>query len=111
MKFYRYEVVNYSFEKLIAPMLPSIVIELRELSLVKETLNGYWIAHGFTGGKLRSHAHWIPKESKKRYAYLTKEEAIENFIARIKRRKKIVDWQSEICRISLNLAVVLKSQL
>lgn len=36
---------------------------------------------------------WVPAEAKKAYAYMTIKQARENFIARNKTRKKILEYQ------------------
>lgn len=113
MKFYRYEAVQYAslgidgdYE---SSKFPNPVLELREYNLFKETPKGYWIGYGnysvgYPIGNLKSNAHWVSKTAKKRYAYPTKEEALNNYIKRTERRIKILQYQIDSCKISLNLA-------
>lgn len=53
------------------------VLDCHEYELVRETPKGYWI-------KVFMQEHWISKTARKRYAYPTKEEALEGFIQRKK---------------------------
>jgi len=52
-------------------------------------------------GNLRSNGIWISKNSKKRYAYPTKKEALENFIKRNERRIEILKYQAWSCEIAV----------
>ena len=94
MKFYRYEGYDtYHLHN------PEVFIS------VSETPCGYWIVQ--EGYRLNMYKKnpiefnrfrkWIPKISKKRFAYPTKEEAFESYIA----RKKM---QIQYCRGILELA-------
>lgn len=107
MKFYRYEFVQYaSLDEtgdLVKPMLPNPTIELREYNLHKETPKGYWIGYG-EPRKLLSSSRWVPKTSRKRYAYPTKKEAMESFKARTQRRISILSAQIRVCQIALGRA-------
>jgi hypothetical protein len=102
-KFFRYEWKEYAEHdcdgELCAPSFPNPKLELRTYDLIRETKKGYWI-----GYKYLSYKKWIPKESKKRYAYPTKEEAIKNFVTRTKRRIQILQWQIDCCNIALERA-------
>jgi hypothetical protein len=103
MEFYRYTWCEYaghdSDGELCSPHFPSPSLELSKYDLVEETPKGYWI--GFAKMKMK----WIPKESKKRYAYPTKEEALNNFVKRTTKRIKILEWQLSCCKTSLNMAI------
>ena len=83
MKFYRYEHDLY----------------LYTFSLIKETPSGYWITNNKLDGK-----SWISKHSRKRFAYPTKEEALESFKARKRRQIKIVSAQLRSAERNLQLA-------
>ena len=102
-QFFRYEWQEYASHdydgELIAPLYPNPKLELRTYDLLKETEKGYWI--GYKGFPFKK---WIPKKSKRRYAYPTKEEALKNFITRTKRRVNILQRQIECCKISISLA-------
>ena len=84
MTFYRYEPINDR-------------ITLYEFNLIEETSKGYWI------GRLTT-KQWIPKESKKRFAYPTKEEALINLITRTKRRISILESQLRHSKNTLRLS-------
>jgi hypothetical protein len=60
-------------------------LELYEYMLDKETPKGYWI-RPLRGGYLGFWKKWIPKVSRKRYAYPTEKEALESCIARKQHR-------------------------
>ena len=102
-QFFRYEWQEYASHdydgELISPLFPNPTLELRTYDLIKETEKGYWI--GYKGFSFKK---WIPKKSKKRYAYPTKEEALQNFIARTKRRVDILKRQIDCCKIAISLA-------
>ena len=91
-QFFRYEWQEYAEHdydgELCAPSFPNPKLELRTYDLIKETEKGYWI--GYKGFSFKK---WIPKKSKKRYAYPIKEEALQNFIARTKCRANILKRQ------------------
>jgi hypothetical protein len=112
MKFYRYEVVEYavmdSEGEYVDSHFPNPKLEIREYNLLRETLKGYWVGYGNLGYDRYSWKKWVSKTSKKRFAYPTKEEALVNFIKRTEKRLKILDWQLQVCKISLNLAKNLK---
>ena len=73
MRFYRYDIALGSKEP---------EVELREFLLVKETPQGYWIREDIPGLYFTTDRKWIPKESRKRFAYPTKAEALYSFIRR-----------------------------
>jgi len=101
MKFYRYEV-----QKTVGmnDNIARSTIILSTLNLYKETPKGYWIGYGSKmPNKLKSEARFVLKTGKKRYAYLTKEEAKIAFIARTKLRIRILEQQLEHCEIGLKL--------
>ena len=107
--FYRYEAVQYAslgidgeYEN---PKIPNPKVVLREYNLWKETLKGYWIGYGDLGeDKLRSNGRWVSKTSKRRFAYPTKKEALENFIKRNERRIKILKYQVWSCELAVMTA-------
>jgi hypothetical protein len=85
--------------ELTSPSIPDPKLELRDFSLIKETPKGYWIGFKDIGSY-----KWISKTSKKRYAYPTEKEALNNFILRTERRVKILNWQLQCCEIGLDIA-------
>jgi len=105
MKFYRYEVVYYGSARdmegeFITPLFTTPKLECHEYDLIKETPKGYQIGYSFLNRPYK----WIPKVSKKKYAYLTKEEALNNYIKRTERRLKILKNQIDSCEDGLYLA-------
>lgn len=108
MNFYRYELVQYasmdSEGEFYVRSIPHPSLRLNEYDLLKETEKGYWIGFGRFGGGHFHWKKWIPKVSKKRYAYPTKEEAMTNFIKRTEKRIKILENQISFCKIELYLA-------
>lgn len=61
-----------------------LVIEEHEVK--KETKCGYWIGSEYV-------KRWVSKTSTKRFAYPSKEEAVESFTARKRRQIKILNSQ------------------
>lgn len=104
MKFYRYE--NFrsgSYDEELDINSSSTRPVLIQFSLLRETNCGYWIVRGnsnFLDGQKR----WIPKKSKKRYAYPTIDEAKNNYILRCKKRKAIL--QSQIDHVNQGLSII-----
>lgn len=66
---------------------------LNIFDLVKQTPKGYWIRS--TNTWMNGTARWIPAISKKRYAYPTKKEALNNYIHRSNFRISILINQTE----------------
>ena len=114
MKFYRYEaheyaVLDYDGEYVSSPF-PNPKLEVMEYELIKETPKGYWIGLRLNSWSETVHwKKWIPKSSKKRYAYPTKEEALTNYIKRTERRVSILKHQLRVSEISLRDAKATKN--
>ncbi len=111
MKFYRYEARTYavlSDDEYVSPKISIPELELMEFNLHKETPKGYWIGYGKSYQNLRSYSRWVSKTSRKRYAYPTKEEALQNYILRTERRIKILKNQLYDCQFSLKNAKAIK---
>lgn len=108
MKFYRYEAVQYAVigddGEYTSSSIPNPKLELREYDLLKETPKGYWIGYGSLSYSKYNWKKWVSKTSKKKFAYLTAEEALINFIKRTERRIGILDNQLLACKISLSIA-------
>ena len=108
--FFRYRIVEYGYTdingELISPSIPNPTIILDEYNLIKETPKGYWIGYGEYGNPnvFQSLNKWVSKTSKKRYAYPTKEDALNNFIKRNERRIKILQRQLTCCQIAVDIA-------
>jgi hypothetical protein len=112
MKFYRYEArvyadIDYDGE-FVSPTIRIPKIELITLNLHKETPKGYWIGYGQVSDGFRSHSRWVSKDGRKRYAYPTKEEAMNNYIKRTEKRIKILKSQLEECEYGLMKAKAMK---
>ena len=71
-------ITHYRYERRYPLWDDKYSLELVSFRTVKETSKGYWITASCLGNKNK----FVLKESKKRYAYPTKEEALENFIKR-----------------------------
>jgi hypothetical protein len=111
MKFYRYEIVEYAVMgddgEYVDSHFPNPCVELREYDLIGETPKGYWVGYSMGHGNY-IWKKWVSKTSKKRFAYPTTEEAMTNFILRTEKRINILDWQLQVCKISINLAKNIK---
>jgi hypothetical protein len=112
MNFYRYETVEYASigwdGEYTRSKYPNPKLELRTFDLISETLKGYWI--GYSGLRPLKFK-WISKTSKKRYAYPTKEEALNGYISRTKRRLDILNYQLSSCKIGIDLAEMEKKKV
>lgn len=112
MNFYRYTYVEYvgidDYGDYFSQTSPKLIIVLSTYSLHKETKMGYWITYGNMPSLNPRGARWIPKVSKSRFVYPTKEEAMVNFIARTKRRAHILEWQMKCCKTAISLAKTMK---
>ena len=106
MEFYRYETYQTASldhdGEFVKPLFPNPILSLITFRLVKETNCGYWIALGSASG-LSSKPFWVSKTSKKRYAYPTKSEALENLKKRTERHMKIIKSKVEYCEAVLVL--------
>jgi hypothetical protein len=72
-----------------------------EFDLLKETPKGYWINIGDKNWPI---SKWVPKKSKKRFAYPTEKEALVNFIKRTEKREKYLKRDLYACQEGLKLA-------
>lgn len=120
MEFYRYEIrqySNYGYD-IDGNYVPSILppkteLELSVYKLYKETPKGYWIGIGNYHPKspLRHSCRWVSKTSKKRYAYPTKAEALNNFIKRTERRLDYIKRDLDACEDGLILAKKIQNEI
>lgn len=90
MKMYRYKEVRYSNYILMLVKM--------EFEVIKETPKGYWIDNY---GKKR----FVLKDSTKRYACLTPEDAFISYQARKKRQIKILEAKLAEAKAALRLIV------
>jgi hypothetical protein len=72
----------YRYERAYAGELEPAKIRLVKFNILRTTPKGVWIDLGYE--------KWVSNDSKKRYAYPTKDEAFVNFIARTIRCVKIL---------------------
>lgn len=111
--FYRYEIVEYAeldyYGDFVSPAIPNPKVKLRTFNLFKETDKGFWIGYGNSDG-VNSPLKWVSKTATKRFAYPTKEEALENFIKRNERRIQILKRQSWCSEIAVSIAKNMKCQ-
>ena len=106
MEFYRFDYHEYAEHdedgEYCSPKFPKPILELSTYILSKETEKGYWIK--IKNWDTHLFQKWVSKTSRKRFAYPTKEEALESFIKRTKRRIRIIKWQIQCCELSLEQA-------
>ncbi|NTU49579.1 MAG: hypothetical protein HGA87_01550 [Desulfobulbaceae bacterium] len=83
MKFYRYDAYVWGD-------FLSVGMRCEEYRLIRETPKGYWIEDEWSIDK-----RWVSKTARKRYAYPTKAEALDSFIARKRRQISILRHQAK----------------
>jgi hypothetical protein len=107
-RWYRYEIVRYSngVDEFDDP-LPghSVAVEVRDFMVLRHTPKGVWI-ETWAGDK-----RFVLKDARKRYACPTKEEALDSFIARQRRRVSILEAQAQDSRIGMQIAKELVARL
>jgi hypothetical protein len=86
--FYRYE-ASYRTEH------PELF--LRTYPLLRPTPKGYWIS-------VEGVPRWVSSDTRKRFAYPTKREALIAFIKRTERRVKIIKGTLLLCSVTLQRA-------
>lgn len=84
--FYRYEDYRTTY---------GTELRLLEFKMVKETPRGYWIRQCFGEYICGDMKRWIRKESHKKYACPTKEQALKSFKARKHRQHSILRHRLE----------------
>lgn len=84
-KFYRYEDMLYGSQ---------ISIRLSTYKVIKLTPKGCWIAHNYDHNHL--HKRFVLSDSRKKFAYPTKEQAMESFIRR--KERQIIYLQANLNR-------------
>lgn len=102
MIFYRYE-TGYEHPDEYTQI---VIVVTKEYQLINETPKGYWIwIVGDTGT-----TKWVSKTSKKRFAYPTKKEAIDNFVARQICRKKILLSQARVAQKAMEIGLRIQQE-
>jgi len=107
MEFYRYTWQTYAEidwdGDYVRPNFPNPKLNVSTYEMVRETPKGYWISpKGFNSYK--NFHKWISKTSRRRYAYPTQEEALNNFILRTSKRVEILAWELDCCKIAVDMA-------
>ncbi len=97
-KAYRYECSLYSNGNEETGFSTYQRINLLEYSVYRETPKGMWI------GFFPDHLRFVLLHGRKRFAHLTKSEALESFIARKKHQVVILESQLRFAREALMLA-------
>jgi hypothetical protein len=107
-RWYRYEIVRYSngVDEFDDP-LPghSIAVQVRDFMVLRHTTKGVWIKT-WAGDE-----RFVLKNARKRYACPTKQEALDSFIARQRRRISILEAQAKDSRIGIRIAEGLAARL
>lgn len=106
MLFYRYEARDVAYAKdhdgeYVTPIIPQIEIELLEYKLVKETKRYYRISFKDFDSKW---SKLVSKTAMRKFAYLTKEAALENYIKRTEKYVNILRKQIVFAEMALEAA-------
>lgn len=99
MIFYRYEDIQYED----GPYLLEY-----QFSMIKETPCGWWIGNRMGHYGILNKPKWVSKTARKRFAYPTKEDALNNFIARKQRQISIFKYRLDRAEGALYQARVRK---
>lgn len=97
MKLYRYEKTCHDETLLDWHGNSNVTVDLTEYEVQKTTLYGYWIK---VNGKLK----WTSSNSKRRYAYDTKEEALKSFIKGAERSIHIMNHYIAYTKLAIEYA-------
>ena len=109
MKFYRYDVrYTCSLDEYDQVDISTPNLDLKEFFLVKETPKCWKIAYDWDTNL--KHTKLIRKNSRKKYAYLTKEEAAKSFLARKTKYVKILTEKLNRAKLELNIAKTLNKK-
>ena len=99
---YRCEAREYAvldrFGDFVSPPFPDPKIVFTKYKIVKETPKGYWIA---IAGFSDRDKQWVKKYARKRYAASSKEEALNDFLLRTKKRIKILKREIDFCKTAV----------
>jgi len=110
--FFRYESIEYGTTDqdgdYITPRIPNPQVILRRYISYKETPKGHWIRYG-APTSINDKGKWVSKTTRKRFAHLTKEQALDAFIIRNQKRVQILSRQLASCKISIEIAISMKS--
>ena len=110
-RWYRYEIVRYSNGvDEYGDSLPgySVAVEVRDFMGLRHTPKGVWIKTWAVNGR---NERFVLKDARKRYACPTKEEALDSFIARQRRRISILETQAKDSKTGMRIAEGLAARL
>ena len=104
MKLYRYEDAVYSTVSIDVAGgehygTTPVKLECHEFDVISETKCGYWIDYAFS-------KKWVSRKSKKRFAYPSKQAAIESLIIRKKVQFRILSHRVSRAQDALYLAEI-----
>lgn len=105
MNFYRYK-TEYDIND-------RVIVKLLVYEIYKETEKGFWVVEiheepkiGYWTGEYIFNKHFILKKpGRKKYAYPTKKEALNNYILRTEKYKKILENNLHHCKKGLEFAL------
>lgn len=84
------------------PGIGRIEVLTQELEVLKETRKGVWLRTYY--GEQR----WVSRHSRKRYACPTFEEAVDSFMARKQRQRRMLSYRLEVSRRAEAIASTMK---
>ncbi len=104
-KFYRYEdelvhTWDYEFETITSS---KVIVTLKEFSVVKHTPCGVWLS-------VYGSRKFVKTKARKRWACPTKEEAMESFLARKSKQKRILSSQLDRVERAISLIKLMEKQ-
>jgi len=106
MKFYRYADEQNS---------AGVQVTVEEYELIRETRKGYWIVSKYVAAYSKDvqnkYKRWVSKTTRKRYAYPSRLEAINNYIRRKERQIVLCNASIKRAKDALLKANVLRGQL
>ena len=113
MRHYRYQDRLYcsGLDEWGNSMGTSVKVEMREFRTLAETPCGYWIALDFLGDGFIGPKYFVLKNSRKRYAWPTKEEALTSFIERKKKQISILNHQLDHAKTALQIGYSFQAEL
>jgi len=94
MKLYRYIT---SDEPSVLPGFPKVDVVLLSFNVVKTTPGGFWIMVGNT-------RKWVSNNCRKRFAYPTLEDAMQNYQKRTDKYRRILSYRIKVLERALKLA-------
>lgn len=105
MILYRYEMIVFERRE---ECDIGIAIECKEYEVLKETREGYWIKTGGYAPCTVLKKKWVSKVTKKRFAYIKKEDALKSFIRRRERYIVLLEERLNTSKRALDIANEMK---